>query len=366
VNPIFIVAATVLLAGQGRKKRRSKGIGTQKQPGKPKARAPKAKRAKRPGNGRLPMPWTNFPWEPDRVTEVGVELLAKGEHDPERLTLAVAKTVYPVHPITGQPFSWPPAEGERVDFGARMTWDRIRLRVNTLVAADEERQADAATAINHVQESTAADVGNETCEDPEPETEADKDEEEAEKQAEEETDGEAPAEPQSPRIGRMAAPAMAEVLPMVLPSRPALTLKGRQRRRNGPKFDPGAFLPADNAIRHGVMHQVQPGETVHGIARAVLEAAGLTQPTEEQVAHYVSLIVCSPANGLPTQWDDEHDVPGSTPYPWGADRPELWLPRLNAKKLDEQGLVTTHGVTWSDGTSGITPPPELIAWRLHA
>lgn len=53
-------------------------------------------------------------------------------------------------------------------------------------------------------------------------------------------------------------------------------------------------------------------------------------------------------------------MPGSQPYPWGTETPQLWLPAISEDRLAE-GTVTTHGVTWSDGSSGITPPPELEA-----
>ncbi len=348
MNPFVIVGSALLLAGKrgkNRGKRSKRGVGTRAAPRrsaptrmrKPK---PKPKYAKQ-GNGRIKQTWTSFPWQPDRVTDVAQELLEKGESDPDRLTLAVAKTIYPVHPVTGMEFPWPPSvrDGDR-DVGATMIYKRIRLRVNTLLAGHEERMADEATAHVDDQEPEPEEID-------EPDESEDVDDDDGEQDAEEE-DHE-PDTP-SPRIGR--ATPMPTEQPAQTESRRPLTLKRRRVMRRRP--DPYAYHPADNQVAHGVFHTVEDGETIHGIAREALSAIG--QPSEQDVAQYVSLIVCSPANDLPTVWDDEHELPGADPAPWGYDRPTLWLPKLNATSL-AAGVVTTLGVSWPDGSNGITPPP---------
>lgn len=47
---------------------------------------------------------------------------------------------------------------------------------------------------------------------------------------------------------------------------------------------------------------------------------------------------------------------------WGAQgscRMFLWIPMINEEALIEHGRVTTEGVTWPDGASGLEPPPEV-------
>ncbi len=124
-----------------------------------------------------------------------------------------------------------------------------------------------------------------------------------------------------------------------------------QRR---PQVDPLAYHPEDNSVRDGVYHRVEDHDTIHDLARMALSAIG--EPSDGDVAQYVSLIVCSPANEVPTTWDDAHELPGAAPQPWGDERPILWLPKLNDNSL-AAGVVTTLGVLWSDGSNGITPPP---------
>lgn len=293
------------------------------------------------GNGRIKQSWTTFPWQPHRVSEVAQELLDKGEPDPDRLTLAVAKTIYPIHPVTGMEFPWPPElrDGDR-DVGATMIYKRIRLRVNTLLAAQEERIADDATS--HAREREIEEIE----EDGDGDGDGD-----ADGHADEEEESEPEREEPSPRIGR-ATP----MPPQAEAPRRSLTLRRKRVMRRRP--DPYAYHPTDNKVAHGVFHTVEGDETIHGIARAALTAIG--QPSEQDVAQYVSLIVCSPANDLPTTWDDDHELPGAEPTPWGDDRPTVWLPKLNEASLGA-GVVTTLGVSWSDGSNGITPPPGMMA-----
>jgi hypothetical protein len=297
------------------------------------------------------------------VSQVAGELLAKGEKDPDNLTLAVAKTIYPVHPISGMAFVWPPPhEGPERDVGAQMMWDRIRLRVNTLVAADEEAQADEATVHAQAEAQEEAERASEPADTegaPDEPKEAD-DGDDGDDGGDDGDDAEQEAdEPSSPVIGRVAPPPMAEPFPMAARPRRRLTLGRKRTMQRRPQIDPYALHPEDNQIADGFFHTVQDAETIGGIAKAALEVH-LPGPTDEQVAQYVSLIVCSPANSLPTVWDDDHDMPSATPYPWGAERPTLWLPKLNEQKLHD-GIVTTLGVTWPDGSNGITPPPDMMA-----
>lgn len=368
MNPLFFIAAAALLGGNRRGNRRQTKDGTPEHPlrARRKRTSPQAKakhkvrpRRARAGNGRVRQNWTSFPWQPDRVTEVGAELLEKGVADADNLTLAVAKTIYPVHPISGDAFEWP---GDKEDVGATMIWQRIHLRVNTLLAGYEERVADAAA--EHATEATAAPPPPETDDDPEQGEEEAEGSDDAEGEAESEADGEDDAA--SPVIGRMAAPAEPMPTPVVIPSRRPLTLtpKRHMRRRTEPQFDPGAYVPPDNRLVDGVMHTVEGGETIHDISVGVLIARGIAEPSREQVAHYISLIISAPYNsGLQQTWDEEHALPGAPPYPWGAERPELWLPKLNEEKLETHGMVTTHGVTWNDGGNGINPPAGLLHWR---
>lgn len=371
MTPLFLVAAGILVAGQKqkssrtRKKEEPRGVArvAAARGGISAAARGADKRGPRPayarkGNGRIKHQWTSFPWEPTRVSEVAGELLAKGEKDADNLTLAVAKTIYPVHPISGMAFEWPPPGGPEKDVGAQMMWDRIRLRVNTLVAADEERQADEATVHAHAEAQEDGERASAPATEADAEAEAGDDEPEA---PQEESEADEPEdEPSSPTIGRATAAPMADPYPVPLaPPRRRLTLTRKRTMQRRPQVDVYALHPEDNQIADGLFHTVQDGETIANIARAGLEAH-LPDSTDEQVAQYVSLIVCSPANDLPTVWDDEHNMPGAAPYPWGAARPTLWLPKLNEQKLRD-GIVTTLGVTWPDGSNGITPPPEMIA-----
>lgn len=379
MTPLFLVAAGILVAGQKQKSSR-----TRKKKEEPRgvarvaaarggisaaARKGAGKRGPRPayarkGNGRIKHHWTSFPWDPMRVSEVAGELLAKGEANADNLTLAVAKTIYPVHPISGMAFEWPPTkEGPERDVGAQMMWDRIRLRVNTLVAADEERQADEATV--HAQAEAQEDAERASApastdgeaETGEDEPEAPQEEPEADEPEDDEPEDD---EPSSPVVGRATMAPMADPYPVPqAPPRRRLTLTRKRTMQRRPQVDVYALHPEDNQIADGLFHTVQGGETIGNIARAALEVH-LPGPTDEQVAQYVSLLVCSPANDLPTVWDNEHNMPGAAPYPWGATRPTLWLPKLNEQKLHD-GIVTTLGVTWPDGSNGITPPPEMIA-----
>jgi hypothetical protein len=43
--------------------------------------------------------------------------------------------------------------------------------------------------------------------------------------------------------------------------------------------------------------------------------------------------------------------------------PFLWLPVLNPEKLME-GIVTTRGMVWGDGTSGLEPPPQVAQLKV--
>lgn len=357
MNPLFLVAAAAILSGNRRRRRpaaekKEEGVGAQRP--RP-LRRPVRKGATPKGT------WTSFPWDPDQVSAVAEELLFKGEHDPDNLTLAIAKTLYPVHPISGDAFEWPAAEGPEADMGARMIFTRIRLRVNTLVASFEERVADEAT------EAVVAEAAA-TDEAPVPQAPTlvhdagGPDDDEPGDDEDEESPEEEDAPAASPRIGRMSvSPMPTPVAPT--PVRRALTLRNRSRVmvRKDPPFDPSPFLPEGNRPSAGVMHTVERGESMADIAKGALIGSGVAEPTAEQVAHFVSLVVTSPYNGdLRVCWDEEHNVPGSQPFPWGTDTPQLWLPAINEDRLAE-GTVTTHGVTWSDGSSGITPPPELEA-----
>jgi len=358
MNPLFLVAAAAILSGNRRRRRpvaekKEEGVGAQ--------RPRPLRRPARKGAAT----WTSFPWDPDQVSAVAEELLFKGEHDPDNLTLAIAKTLYPVHPITGEAFEWPTAEGPDADMGARMIFTRIRLRVNTVVAAFEERVADEATeAVATAQAATddapTAPTLVHDADAPEGDTDADTDTDTEGDEQEDAPEEDAPAA--SPRIGRMTvAPLPTPVAPT--PVRRALTLRNRSRVMvsKAPPFDPSPFLPEDNALRTGVMHTVERGESMTDIAKGALVGSGVAEPAGEQVAHFVSLIVTSPYNGdLRVCWDEEHNVPGSQPFPWGTDTPRLWLPAIHLARLAE-GTVTTHGVTWDDGSSGITPPPQLEA-----
>lgn len=282
MNPLFLVAAAAILSGNRRRRRPpvekdGEGVGAQ--------RPKPLRRPIRKGTAT----WTSFPWDAEKVSGVAEELLFKGEHDADNLTLAVAKTLYPVHPITGEAFEWPAAEGPDADMGARMIFTRIRLRVNTLVAAFEERVADEAT------EAVAA----ATDDAPPPSTPTlvqDEDGSEGNGEEGEPEDDEAPAA--SPRIGRMTAtPFPTPVAPT--PVRRALTLRGRSRvmTRKEPPFDLSPFMPEDNGLKAGVLHTVVRGESMTDIAKGALVGSGVAEPNAEQVAHYVSLVVTSPFNG---------------------------------------------------------------------
>lgn len=396
MNPLLIVAGAVLLTGAGRKKKKknqqlktdgkepAKGVKPAAQPGmgrirprgKTKIRSRRRKAAphqsqmrnhRRNRNGKARERWTSFPWQPHRVTQVAEELIAKGETDPDKVTLATAKTVYPIHPLSGAHFEWPPQADENglADAGATMIWERIRLRVNTLIAADEERVADQAT--EHVPEddlvqTTAEEVSatDEELQEAEEESAEEEGEGHAEPDAENEDDDEERVA--SPRIGRISPtriPESPKAQQAVRRRRP-FTMKGMQRRPRPIQVDPYAFHPADNLVRDGVFHKVQDKETIHYLAACCLDHL-MENPSGEQVAHYVSLIVSSPYNvDIEMKWDDEHDLPGADPYPWGIGRPVIWLPKLNEQKLQEDGVVTTHGVTWADGSNGITPPPGMM------
>jgi len=123
--------------------------------------------------------------------------------------------------------------------------------------------------------------------------------------------------------------------------------------------EPYSYHPEDNAVRGGVFHTVAAGETVTAVADAALQSYGIEAPDPSQVARYVSLIVSSPHNSsLQTIWDDEHDLPGAPPFPWGADLPTIWLPRLNDTQASS-GVITTLGADWEDGSSGLNPPPGM-------
>jgi hypothetical protein len=324
MHPLFLGVAAIALM-TGRKKKKGVGVSPPAPPNPVRRRAF--------GNGKAPERWTRLPWEPQRVTGVISELIEKGERDPERLALAAAKTLYPVDPATGAAFTWPAEQ----DVGAEIALRRIRLRARTLLAAAEEAEADEA----------AQEVGVTPSGEPE-------------------SDEAKAAVPDSPRIGRLAPPPV--LLPDTLPTgrrRRPLTLRGGAKTRRaqpGPQVDARMFFPEDNAPIDGVYHRVTGNETVHGIARAALFARTHTDPTDEQVAHYVSLIVCSPENDLPTTWDEKHEIPGAAPFPWGADRPMIWLPKLNEDRL-AAGIVTTLQVTWSDGSNGISAPPEAKKGR---
>lgn len=45
----------------------------------------------------------------------------------------------------------------------------------------------------------------------------------------------------------------------------------------------------------------------------------------------------------------------------------IWLPKINLQLLWESGGldVTTQGVTWADGSNGIMPPPEVLAYGVE-
>jgi hypothetical protein len=45
----------------------------------------------------------------------------------------------------------------------------------------------------------------------------------------------------------------------------------------------------------------------------------------------------------------------------GSSYAMLWLPPVN-KELLEQGIVTCDALEWSDGSSTINPPPEILDW----
>lgn len=48
----------------------------------------------------------------------------------------------------------------------------------------------------------------------------------------------------------------------------------------------------------------------------------------------------------------------------GKHREYLWLPMLNLEALWEHQTITTQGVKWPDGSSGIEPPPEVMRLML--
>jgi hypothetical protein len=377
--PLFVVAAGILVAGQKKKSSVRARSARAKSPVARTAGARVRPRTigretgskpayARKGNGKIRQEWTSFPWQAERVTQVAHELLIKGEKDPVKLTTAVAKTLYPVHPITGMGFKWPPkSDAHERDVGAEMIWERIRLRVNTLVAADEEAQADAAT-VHAPPPDDEADPQDESGEGGDVEEESEDADADADADADEDADADTgdgeeveesdeEDEPVSPRIGRATIPPMVEAPPQPVRRR-QLTLSRKRVMQRRVHVDPHGLHPEDNHLGDGLFHTVQDRETIHDIAVGVLRAAGL-DPTVAQLATYVSLIVCSPANDLPTTWDDEHELPGAQAYPWGADRPTIWLPKLNEAKA-QQGIITTLGVTWPDGSNGITPPPEMV------
>lgn len=45
----------------------------------------------------------------------------------------------------------------------------------------------------------------------------------------------------------------------------------------------------------------------------------------------------------------------------------LWLPKINLKRLWDSGGedITTDGITWEDGSNGIMPPPEVMAYGVE-
>jgi hypothetical protein len=45
----------------------------------------------------------------------------------------------------------------------------------------------------------------------------------------------------------------------------------------------------------------------------------------------------------------------------------IWLPKINLQKLWESGGtdITTQGITWEDGSNGIMPPPEVVAYGVE-
>lgn len=352
MNPLFFLAPMVLLRGRTKKKGKKPRAAAPAVPPRARRAASRSVAAKpRKRNGKLRTVWTAFPWQPDRVTEVARQLVGKGVTDPDNLTVAVAKTVYPIHPVSGAEFTWPPiAEDGVEDVGARMIWDRLRLRVNTMLAADEERRADEATA--HAEQAQAAPT-------PEPEDDPETEgQDEDESEDDEGSEAEKEPEPASPRIGR-ASPVPFPKAAQPATGRSRLTLNRRRTMRRRP--DPYGYHPEDNALRGGVFHTVQPAETVTAVASGVLQSYGIAEPTGAQVARYVSLVISAPYNdSLKSVWDDEHDLPGAPPFPWGAERPTIWLPRLNEAQV-ATGIVTTLGADWDDGSNGLNPPPRMKA-----
>ena len=255
--------------------------------------------------------FTAFPWDADRVSEIGTSLCAKGDIDIDRLTIACAKMCYPVHPTTGEAFDWENCEN---DVGASLILNRIRLRMTTVHALHDERIADdaASQAVAEPSEPTVLAEEVVVVESPEGEGEIDSDSE---------------PDAVSMTIGRQTQTAQAAT--------PAVAMVSDQ-----PK--------------HGCFWQVTRGVTIHDAAKQALILL-VEEPSEDHIAQYVSLIVSSPENNLRSVWDDARNIPGSEPFPWGHETPMLWLPLINEEKL-HKGVVTTLGANWPDGSSGITPP----------
>jgi len=123
---IFIVAAVAVLFGSKKKKKKKKN-----------------------GQKRIPEPPPEeppydeehcglYPWLPDDVDEVTWQLVDQGWDDLEEISIEVAGVVYEVTP-EGSPQPWPPAAN---DARAQCILDRIRIRVNLILAEKADQEAD--------------------------------------------------------------------------------------------------------------------------------------------------------------------------------------------------------------------------------
>ena len=45
----------------------------------------------------------------------------------------------------------------------------------------------------------------------------------------------------------------------------------------------------------------------------------------------------------------------------------IWLPKINLQRLWDSGgtEVTTEGIQWEDGSNGIMPPPQVLAYGVE-
>lgn len=121
---IFIVAVVAAILGSGKKKKKKKKVITGK-----KVETPPVYDEDHCGL---------FPWLPDDVDEVAWQLVDQGWENLEEISIEVAREVYTVTP-EGGPQQWPPPDN---DARAQCILDRIRIRVNLILAEKADQEAD--------------------------------------------------------------------------------------------------------------------------------------------------------------------------------------------------------------------------------